>query len=1217
MKHSSALAALFLLAASVEAQTIEPRITSETLPSGGLMQIKMMLTAPRPIIVGSGGFDMDAAFDGVEGVSLFSPAGDAYGVAVRQGRRFVARVVSPQASLGTQLDYPFLVVAATIRPGLAAGTRIPIAFDPSTTFQGPGGSTYPMPAPQSGELTIGGSISITNVVPGGGLQPAGATVRILGTGFTTQTRVTLNEIVQASTQFVSASEIDVVLGSAANMTGVRIRARNNVDNHQVTYFSYLRPVAVGASSRPLLAAAHPMFSTQTVTSAGLSLPAAPANGFVGVALLNDSPTSNTVTLQLRSPAGAALGTANIAMPAGTLYQRTIPEVFGVTAPAGSVVQVTATAALHLLGLTGDESTGSLSAFAAGAAPPPATGPLIATPTSLTYAYQVGNAAQPAAQTVNVATTGAPLSFTVTSNVPWLTATPASGTTSSALTVSVNTAGLGPGNYGGSLTISSPSAAPQTIPVALNITPPPTGLLTADVTARLFRYTIGDTPPAPLPLNIASTSGTLNFTATASASWLAVSPTSGQTPAALSVSVNPAGLAAGTYNATVAVTASGTTLNVPVILEVLPTPTRPTLTTSVNGLSLSTPQGVAPPVQNIPINSIGGVVAYSATTNASWLAVSPASGQTPANLSVTVNPNGLAPARYNGFVLVTGPGTTLSIAVTLDVNAPPASPQLTAFPAAVNFSYATGSGAPGIQNITLNSSSATGAVLTYSATSSATWLTVSPATGQTPATLALAANPSGLTVGVYNASIAVTAPGATPLSIPVTLTVTAPSTGPQLSASTAALTFNFSLTGPGLSPQTFSLISTGAPLAFTATTTPNWLSVTPASGTTPSVLTVTVNPSGLPPGAYNGSLSITAPGSSPVNVAVVFNVAGTEVPRLTANPTSLSFAHTLSAAVPPPQSLALITNGAPASFQVSANVSWLTVSPSSGQAPATLNALVNPQGLAEGSYSGTITITPNVGPPLLVAVALRVSGSTLPTPVVASVVNAASQLATNELAPGTIITIYGSGLGPTPAYQTSLTPAGTVQALGAPARVWIAGVAAPILYASPTQVNAVVPFELPVAGNIDLQVEYAGVRSVSRSFTVGPILPAIFTQDGSGRGPGSVLNQDYSLNTAANPAKRGTALMIYATGGGQTSPASSTGEVIKNELKYSAVPVTVRLGTRRVPVLFAGAAPGLVAGVLQVNVVVPDGLSPGMVELAIESGDVRPVSSPGGTVVFIE
>jgi uncharacterized protein (TIGR03437 family) len=90
----------------------------------------------------------------------------------------------------------------------------------------------------------------------------------------------------------------------------------------------------------------------------------------------------------------------------------------------------------------------------------------------------------------------------------------------------------------------------------------------------------------------------------------------------------------------------------------------------------------------------------------------------------------------------------------------------------------------------------------------------------------------------------------------------------------------------------------------------------------------------------------------------------------------------------------------------------------------------------------------------------------------------------------------------------------------------------------------------------------------------------------------VLNEDNSINGAANPAARGSTISIYATGEGQTAPAGVTGSVSTGSGTKPLVPVTVKIGGLDAVVQYAGSSSGLVAGVLQVNAVVPGSIAPG-------------------------
>ncbi|MEI9971389.1 MAG: hypothetical protein WDO73_04635 [Ignavibacteriota bacterium] len=91
-------------------------------------------------------------------------------------------------------------------------------------------------------------------------------------------------------------------------------------------------------------------------------------------------------------------------------------------------------------------------------------------------------------------------------------------------------------------------------------------------------------------------------------------------------------------------------------------------------------------------------------------------------------------------------------------------------------------------------------------------------------------------------------------------------------------------------------------------------------------------------------------------------------------------------------------------------------------------------------------------------------------------------------------------------------------------------------------------------------------------------PGIFTSDSSGVGQGAILNADYSGNNAGNPAARGSFVIVYATGEGQTNPGGATGSVTGAELARPVAPVSATIGGQPAQVLFAGSAAGLVAGV---------------------------------------
>ncbi len=130
----------------------------------------------------------------------------------------------------------------------------------------------------------------------------------------------------------------------------------------------------------------------------------------------------------------------------------------------------------------------------------------------------------------------------------------------------------------------------------------------------------------------------------------------------------------------------------------------------------------------------------------------------------------------------------------------------------------------------------------------------------------------------------------------------------------------------------------------------------------------------------------------------------------------------------------------------------------------------------------------------------------------------------------------------------------------------------------------------------MQVTYVAaagtLKTAAWTLPVAASAPAIFTVDSTGTGQAAIVNQDSSINGAANPAARGSTISIYATGEGETAPAGVTGSVSSSSGAKPLLPVAVTIGGIDAVVQYAGSAPGLVAGLLQVNAVVPPSIAPG-------------------------
>ncbi len=212
----------------------------------------------------------------------------------------------------------------------------------------------------------------------------------------------------------------------------------------------------------------------------------------------------------------------------------------------------------------------------------------------------------------------------------------------------------------------------------------------------------------------------------------------------------------------------------------------------------------------------------------------------------------------------------------------------------------------------------------------------------------------------------------------------------------------------------------------------------------------------------------------------------------------------------------------------------------------------------------------------------------------SILNSAS-LQSGPIAPGEIVTLIGS---------FPLAPS-----------VLMNGIRSPVIYAGSKQINAIVPFGLDLSGPADVQIRSEN-RIVARgSLAVQAAAPAIFTQESGGTGAGAILNQDFSLNTSAAPARRDSIVVIYGTGFGPMQSAIRDGQVMNKAISLAGN-VTATIGGVPAEVVYAGAAPDEIAGVTQINVRVPhnvaaDPFSP----IVLKIGGVN--TPPGVTIAVHE
>ncbi|MDE3196810.1 MAG: hypothetical protein KGN84_10730 [Acidobacteriota bacterium] len=233
--------------------------------------------------------------------------------------------------------------------------------------------------------------------------------------------------------------------------------------------------------------------------------------------------------------------------------------------------------------------------------------------------------------------------------------------------------------------------------------------------------------------------------------------------------------------------------------------------------------------------------------------------------------------------------------------------------------------------------------------------------------------------------------------------------------------------------------------------------------------------------------------------------------------------------------------------------------------------------------------------------------------VGAAVNSASG-AQGAIAPGEIVTLYGSGIGPS-ALTTFSVSNGFIGSQIANTSVTFNGVAAPLIYASSGLVSAIVPYEVAGLSTANVAVTYQGNTSAATVLPVTNAAPGIFTLNMTGAGQAAAVNQDGTINSASNPAKAGSVISLYLTGEGQTSPAGVDGK-LANAAPYPkpVLPVTATIGGQNAVVSYYGAAPTAVAGLMQVNVQIPAGVAAGgAVPVTVNVG---PVAAQTGVTLSI-
>ena len=236
----------------------------------------------------------------------------------------------------------------------------------------------------------------------------------------------------------------------------------------------------------------------------------------------------------------------------------------------------------------------------------------------------------------------------------------------------------------------------------------------------------------------------------------------------------------------------------------------------------------------------------------------------------------------------------------------------------------------------------------------------------------------------------------------------------------------------------------------------------------------------------------------------------------------------------------------------------------------------------------------------------------PAPVIFdSGVTGAAMPDTAAVAPGEIVSIFGDHLGPATAANASVS-GGKIGTMLAGVQVFFNSTPAPVLYASTGQINAVVPFEVAGA-TAAITVQYNGATSNVQTLQVALAAPQLFLAPQGTLQTAAALNADGSLNTAVNPAVAGSIVTLWGTGAGAMNPAQQDGLITTTALATPALTTGVTAAAQPWPVPYAGAAPDIVAGGIQLNVQLPQNVLTGYYSLELRSGNA--ISGPA--IVFTQ
>ncbi len=546
----------------------------------------------------------------------------------------------------------------------------------------------------------------------------------------------------------------------------------------------------------------------------------------------------------------------------------------------------------------------------------------------------------------------------------------------------------------------------------------------------------------------------------------------------------------------------------------------------------------------------------------------------------------------------------------------AAPALKVAPTGLVFTFVQGASvSTGVQTISV-AAVANGQVIPFAiAAPSSPWLTVTPNNGRTTLVVRVAVNSTSLLVGTYSDRFMIAPTEGTnlePLAVPITLTVSAPPSEVVVSPPTLEFVSRLGENTEGGS-QPFYLGTSAGLLPYSLSTKgTDWLTANPTTGNVfpgfRTTLQAIVNPSGLVPGIYKGAIVVNTP--TAVTKTTTLNVT------LTVQPGEPEITSVWPASLPAQSPTSILTvrglrffpgttariNGVAVTTKVLGDRLLEITVPAAMMTDSKVLpiAVMNP-GAGGGTATGGLVVT-------------------MAGPVIRGIGNAASQQP--SAAPGSLLVLYGQSLGPD--ILASFDPWLTrlpMELSGV--SVTFQGEPAPVLYAGKDQICVTVPYGLVPNRPYMIQAGVGGVRSNPWPVLVTPTAPGLFTASGTGAGGVAAYGFDevkgeYFLVSETEPALRGGFVVFYGTGEGRPAfPLVGEGldGLIADRPSAQNSQISITIGGAVAEVLYAGASPGLVVGIMQITVKIPMSVVPGKaVPVTIRIGTL---SSPLGPTLNVK